>query len=33
MFAGGFLLLAVVVLGLSVLGEHLTLSPNIGNVQ
>jgi polysaccharide chain length determinant protein (PEP-CTERM system associated) len=33
MFAGGFLLLAAVVLGLSLLGEHLTLSPHTGNMQ
>jgi hypothetical protein len=32
MFTGGLLLLAVVVLGLSLLGEHLTLPPDIGNL-
>jgi hypothetical protein len=32
MFAGGFLLLGFVVLGLSLLGEHLKLPSNIGNL-
>jgi polysaccharide chain length determinant protein (PEP-CTERM system associated) len=32
MVAGGFLLLGVVVLGLSLLGEHLKLPPDIGNL-
>jgi polysaccharide chain length determinant protein (PEP-CTERM system associated) len=31
LFAGSFVLLAVVVLGFSLIGEHLTLPPDIGN--
>jgi hypothetical protein len=32
LFAGSFLLLAAAVLGFSLLGEHLTLPPNIGSL-
>jgi hypothetical protein len=32
LFAGSFLLLAVVVLGLSLLGQHLMLPPDMGKL-
>jgi len=32
LFAGSFFLLAAAVLGLSLLGEHLTLPPDIGSL-